>query len=291
MGHFQQEQLASALDVLCQWQPLLPLSKLEMVVNCQVRMLEGKILRYKGCLAESIACLRNVQETISRDAELVWDEDGGLLVYELASALLDCDQTAEAKGLLQEQLQVNTHTADTQALLRISLAECCFSESEFSAARVHLDVVPDIARKMHGRSGSDESLAGLSKVARVCYAIGVAKLEHMAAQSEDPEMIERAMLAWSSALVFLTKIPPGNRRAAMDMHRLKRILLLDLMHIVEHDVDEHERMRKMLDECSREIARLRVLSEGAEATHWIPGLAAWNTQLARWENEHNIPTA
>lgn len=89
---FQQEHLSAAIRLLDEWRPLDEPSIAELVVQCQLETLHGKILRYQGKLSESLRCLHGVEKTMERASarakeqgqRIFWDEDAGELMPTVA---------------------------------------------------------------------------------------------------------------------------------------------------------------------------------------------------------------
>lgn len=243
MNHYQNEELAAAIQALDTWQPL-HYTPSEEAVTFRMNILRGKIFRFQGRFQESFECL-SPYATRSAPGGLVFDEDLSDLICELADTLRELDNPSHAEQLIRMQLaREGWCHSSSKSLLKLSLAESLFAQGRFLASD---EVCSDV---MCHRQG-------LPKMGKLRLFITLAKLRHLECSWDE------AFQYWTQALVVLHKFPPTSGLAT-------RTIYLSTCDILRHrDQDELELATRA------KVATLEQLSEKAEAKHWIAGLRHW----------------
>ncbi|KAH7142413.1 hypothetical protein DER46DRAFT_518318 [Fusarium sp. MPI-SDFR-AT-0072] len=250
LHYFQEEQLSRAIEMLNQWQPLQPLSLMEVVVCCELNLFRGKILRFQGQLEESQKCLETVYETMSRHPQLSWGEMSGAVALQMADTMFCLKKYEEAKKQAELVLRNRQYSLDFHAISLVILAECFMFQNEwYEAENCLLD-----ARK-------DDKLVGLSKETALRFHISTAKLAHLQRQWD------RALEGWVKAIETVNKIPPTSGHAAK------------VLHLSQQKVLEQLRQPELAARSADNINVLEQVSKHSEATHWIPGLDVWEQYL------------
>ncbi|EWZ78837.1 hypothetical protein FOWG_16952 [Fusarium oxysporum f. sp. lycopersici MN25] len=271
LHYFQEEQLSRAIEMLNQWQPLQPLSLMEVVVCCELNLFRGKILRFQGQLEESQKCLETVYETMSRHPQLSWGEMSGAVALQMADTMFCLKKYEEAKKQAEFVLRNRQYSLDFHAISLVILAECfMFQNKWYEAENCLLDARKECnaaagrTRNVTGESAGDESsdkLVGLSKETALRFHISTAKLAHLQRQWD------RALEGWVKAIETVNKIPPTSGHAAK------------VLHLSQQKVLEQLRQPELAARSADNINVLEQVSKHSEATHWIPGLDVWEQYL------------
>lgn len=244
LNHFQNEELAAAIQALDTWQPLHHMPAEEVVVF-RMDILRGRILRFQGQFQESVAHLE--RHAIGQHRDLIFDEDLPDLICELADVFRELDNSSDAERVLRTQL-ARPGMARTSAtcLLKLSLAESLFGQGRYLESE---ELCSDVM-----------SQQGLSKMGRLRLFITVAKLRHV-----DSDW-DAAFEYWTQALKVVNTFPPTSGLAT-------RTIYLSTSDILRHQ------SRAELAPVRPAVAILEQLSETSEAKHWIAGLRHWLAYL------------
>ena len=168
LNYFQEAHLTSAINALDSWNPSSqPVGLAECAVVFRVNMLRGKILRYQGKFADSLASLEVCQWiTLQQHPNsIVLGDELAPLSCELSDVLRELNRPTDAQAILAVTLaQSGQHSASDRQLLSLCLAEVFFAQGR-------LDEAYAVCCK--------EEDAALSKVARLRLCVTVAKIWHL----------------------------------------------------------------------------------------------------------------
>ncbi|CAI6085612.1 unnamed protein product, partial [Clonostachys chloroleuca] len=146
LNSIQVERLQEARELLDSWKPLTnhP-SSLEKVIIFRKTLLMGRLFRFQGTFAESIAHLRSAHELLDASDEIAFDEELRNLFCELADTLRELDNPQLAETYLRSEIARRTDIGITAgaASLELCLAEALFAQGRLEAAEVICENIRD----------------------------------------------------------------------------------------------------------------------------------------------------
>jgi tetratricopeptide (TPR) repeat protein len=243
----QVEDLSAAKRLLEHWSPLgQSPSPMEEVLLFRKDMMLGRVLRFQGEFAESLAHLERARKTAEQRKDLIFDEDLRDLTCDLADTLRELDDPASAEHHLRAEIERrdwNCTSSSGRSLLELSLAEALFGQGRFKEAeRLCLDV---------------QSRPGLLKFERLRLHITLAKIRHVDSDNED------ALSCWGEAMRAIGKFRLTNGRTT----RIIVISICDTLRCLGHT--------SLVRDSLKEVATLDELAKPGGVQYWIAGLRHW----------------
>lgn len=242
----QAEDIPGAKRSLENWSPLNQPSPMEEVVLFRKDMMLGRLLRFQGEFAESLAHLEKSRKTAEERRVLTSEEDLCDLTCDLADTLRELDNPATAERHLRAEItrrDRNCICSPGQSLLELSLAEALFAQERFKEAeRLCLDV---------------QSRPSLLDFEELRLHITMAKIRHVESDYEG------ALSCWSGAMKAIGKFHMTNGRST-------RIIVLSIC-------DTLRRLGQtwLVDASLKEAASLEELAKPRDAQYWIAGMRHW----------------
>ncbi|KAF3936592.1 hypothetical protein ABW19_dt0207138 [Dactylella cylindrospora] len=189
----RRSKLQEAKMEISEWRPLSEKSPsaLERITLRARDTILGKVLRYQGRFDEALPLLQNVLDECFVDDFFEGSAWYRVLLSNVADLLAELDRPAEARELIQRELQPmykrGTQDIATGRRLRVSLAETLLQEGKFDEAK---DVLLRLEEAHRNSNSTDHSMA--NSLFRVL--IGLARVYHK------QSLWDQALSYWKKSL-------------------------------------------------------------------------------------------